>query len=162
MERWPSGRRRTTGNRVTLNRVPGFKSLSLRHKKEIPPQPRWYLFFIVEAPPFEPSHERHSVPRLQVCAGLQNALRHPLAQTWVRKSLSPHLIESPPQSRWYLFFIVEAPPFEPSHERHTVPRLQVCAGHPNALCRPLAQTRVRKFLSLRFCAPSPPQIRASC
>ena len=75
MERWPSGRRRTTGNRVTLNRVPGFKSLSLRHKKGIPPQSRWDTFFIVKVHHLNPRMSGALQRDMLVCAGCPNSLR---------------------------------------------------------------------------------------
>ena len=102
MERWPSGRRRTTGNRVTLNRVPGFKSLSLRHKKGIPPQSRWDTFFIVKVHHLNPRMSGALHRDMPVCAGCPNSLRCPLAQTWVRKSLSLRQ-KIPSQSRWNFF-----------------------------------------------------------
>ena len=106
------------------------------------------LFFMPKLSPFEPSHERHTVPRLQICAGCANALLRPLAQIWVRKSLSlRHKKAREIQKDLPCFFMPKLSPFEPSHERHSVPRLQVCAGLQNALRHPLAQTWVRKSLS---------------
>ena len=116
MERWPSGRRRTTGNRVTLNRVPGFKSLSLRQKSKRENHRVLPLAFLPKRHDLNPRISGTSCRDMHGLRRFPERSALPLAQTWVRKSLSRR----------------EAPDLNPRMSDAERRDMLVCAGYPNA------------------------------